>query len=157
MRPVSRIFTALSRQTRSLISRTPGSSTSRTPEDGMRSTLEPFIQTARSQEEMQTWLTTLPREDSTRSEDFLRQVEEALRSLGIQSGQRSSMNPHPSPTSSQEYNTNSPSYGQLSLETWSTQPTPSGRTLYLCINPDSQVFLMSPRPLGNGQNRTYSA
>nr|ANA76264.1 C3 [Alfalfa leaf curl virus] len=157
MRPVSRIFTALSRRARSLISRTPGSSTSRTRWEGTRSTLEPFIQTARSQEEMQTWLTTLPREDSTRSEDFLRQVEEALRSLGIQSGQQSSMNPHPSPTSSPEFNMTSPSYGQLSSETWNTPQMQNGRILYLCINPDSQIFLMSPRPLGNGQNRTYSA
>nr|ANA76229.1 C3 [Alfalfa leaf curl virus] len=155
MRPVSRIFTALSRRTRSLISRTPGSSTSRTQEEGTRSTLEPFIQTARSQEEMQTWLTTLPREDSTRNEDFLRQVEEALRSLGIQSGQRFSMNPHPSPSSSPELNVASPTYGQLNSETWNMQQIPSGQqTPYLCMNPDSGISLMYRIPFENGQNKT---
>nr|AVH79891.1 C3 [Alfalfa leaf curl virus] len=157
MRPVSRIFTALSRRARSLISRTQGSSISRIQEDGTRSTSDPFIQTARSQEEMQTWLTTLPREDSLRNEEYSRLVEEALRNLGIQSGQRFSMNPHPSPSSSPEYNTTSPSSGQLNSGTWNTQQIPSGQILYLCMNPDSEIFLMCPSPLENGQNKTSTA
>nr|QVS02729.1 C3 protein [Trifolium virus 1]QVS02801.1 C3 [Trifolium virus 1] len=152
MRPVSRIFTVLPRRTRNLISRTQGSLTSRNQMEQPR-----FIQTARSQEEMETWLTTLQREDSSRSEDFLRQVEEALRSLGIQSGQQSSTNPHPSPNSSPEYNEINHSSGQLSSETWNTQQMPNGQTLFLCIHPDSQISLMSQTPLGNGLNRTYSA
>nr|AYP63908.1 C3 [Alfalfa leaf curl virus]AYP63965.1 C3 [Alfalfa leaf curl virus] len=156
MRPVSRNFTALSRRTRGLISRTRGSSTSRTLEGGTRYSSEPFIQTVRSQEEMQTWLTTLPREDSTRSEDFLRQVKEALRSLGIQSGQQSSMNPHPSPNSSPEYNEISPMSGPLNSEIWNTPPMQSGQIQFLCMNPDSEIFLMCPTPLENGPKITYT-
>nr|AYP64121.1 C3 [Alfalfa leaf curl virus] len=157
MRPVSRIFTALSRRTRSLISRTPGSSTSRTREEGTRSTLEPFIQTVRFPEGMPMSPTTSPREEYLRNEDYLELQEEVLRSLGIQSGQRFSTNLHPSPSSSPELNVTSPTYGPLNSETWNMQQIPSGQlTPYLCMNPDSGTSLMYRIPFENGQNKTYT-
>nr|ANA76330.1 C3 [Euphorbia caput-medusae latent virus] len=144
-RTVNRTFTALSRWTRGSTPPTNGSSTSRIQMGWPHTT--PI---ARSQEEMQTWQTILPREDNLTNEEYLGQVEEALRRQGIQYGQPSSLNPHPSPNSSPESNMSSHTSGPLNSEIWSMQQTVNGPSPLLCSNPDLSIFLASPSPFNNG-------
>nr|CCV02668.1 hypothetical protein [Euphorbia caput-medusae latent virus] len=111
---------------------------------------------ARSQEEMQTWQTILPREENLTNEEYLGQVEEALRRQGIQFGLPSSLNPHPSPNSSPESNMSNHMSGQLSSAIWSMQQTVNGPSPLLCSNPDLSIFLASPSPFNNGPKQISS-
>nr|ANA76379.1 C3 [Euphorbia caput-medusae latent virus] len=150
-RTVNHTFTALSRWTRGSTQQTNVSSTSRTQMEWLHTT--PI---ARSPEEMLTWQTILPREDNLRNEEYLGQVEEALRRTGIQFGPPSSSNPHPSPNSSPESNMSNHMSGPPNSEIWSTQPTVNGPSPLLCSNPDLSNFLASPSPFNNGPKQIYS-
>lgn len=148
VRPIS---TVLSRQIRNSASPTRDTLMSQTQTD-----LEFITPIARSLDEMQMWQTILPRGEGLRNEEYLGQVEEALRRAGIHYGQQSSMNPHPSPNSSPDVFMTSPIRLSLSTETWNTSPTPNGQSPLLCMNPSGPPSHMFLSPLNNGPKITYS-
>ncbi|ANA76385.1 C3 [Plantago lanceolata latent virus] len=98
--------------------------------------------------------TTSPRTETSSNEAYLRLQDVALRSLGIQSGLLYSRSLHPSPTSSPESSRNSPTHGQHSYATWSTQPIPDGQNPLYCMNPDTGLSLIYLSPLNNGPKQT---
>lgn len=150
-RTVSHTFTVLSSWTRGSAPRHRDSLTSQTPTElGFTTPI------ARSQEEMLMWQTILPREDNLRNEEYLGQVEEALRRAGIQYGQTSSMNPPPSPSFSIESRLSNHMSGPLNYEISNMQQTVNGQSNLVCTFPNGQCSIMYPSPLGNGQTPTYS-